>query len=135
MPAINIYSERSFRFRFGEDSAFRVAPGFIDSSRTITGSNTAAFRSNYLLTSGQASLAVNFQDLRAARVLFVDTDSSIRIIMNTNHSVICGRTSVANTVGRPFLCLEGSIIALNLINRIPSAATSVRVVALGLSAT
>lgn len=129
-----IYSLRDFRFKFSSDSAYRSDPAFINEQRQITGSNTATLRLNTTLTSGQASLAVNFNDVKACRFLFIDTESSVKVVLNTTSSNIIGRTSVANTVGRPFLCLEGSVTAISITNRIPSAAASVRVIGLGLTA-
>ena len=128
-----IYSLRNFRLKFAEDSAYRTGPSFISSEREITGSNTATFRLNLTLTSAQASLAVNFQDVKSARFLFIDTESSVKVVLNTTSSNIIGRTSVAGTVGRPFMCLEGSVTAISITNRIQSAPASVRVIGFGLT--
>lgn len=128
-----IYSTRDFRLKFAEDSAYRVNPAFLNSSCEITGSNVASLRVNITLTSAQASLAVNFQDVKSCRVLFIDTESSVKVVLNTTASMIIGRTSVVNTVGRPCLYHEGSITAISITNRIPSAPASVRVIGLGVS--
>lgn len=122
-----IYSKRVIRLTEAGDSSYRQGVDFISDSREITGSNTSALKLDLSLSSGQAALTISMNDIKAARVLFLDCDSSVKVVLNSSASLVVGRTSVAGTVGRPCILLEGSITALSVLNRLPSSATSVRI--------
>lgn len=121
-----LYSLRRFYMKAAEDSAYSANPKFVTREREITGSDTAAFTLTLALTSSQSALTINFNDVKACRRFYLDTDSSVKLVFNSSASVIVGLTSASATVGRPMVYLEGSITAATVANRI-AAPTKVHI--------
>lgn len=113
-----LHSLRRFMLKNAYNPEYHDAFSEINGDRNISGSDAACFTQVVSLTSNQSAFSLGFNDMRAIRRLYIETDGSIKAVFNGTASVIIGLTSASMTVGKPMAYLEGSVTSLSFTNRV-----------------